>query len=221
MSIKVDRNILLEILSDETFKKELDEYLNDIIDKEIEKADNMDTELVDDSISILSALENDDYENAISNISSNDKIVRFCHRKTSSNAKKARQFAAVITLVLISAGVTIQSYPALANDIIDFFSKVTYSLGLSADESAEGNIECSYIRFDAPDYITDHINSIDDIDLSDFKFYAVDFDGNETEIPLSKCKVNNQITKDNENNDCVIVTVSYAGASTLITFYFN
>ncbi len=62
--IKIDKRILNEILDENTLKNEIAEFLNDIIDEELQK-EEPDCDLIDECIDILDNLVNDDYSKVI------------------------------------------------------------------------------------------------------------------------------------------------------------
>lgn len=96
MNITVNKNTIRYLYSDKTFTREIERFLNSVIDEEIEKEDNMDTELIDECIEILSRLDEEDDNAIIIPFISSEKIISLCQKK------KFKMFSRGVRAVLIA-----------------------------------------------------------------------------------------------------------------------
>ncbi len=105
MNIKVDKSTVNYVYSDEAFFAEVEAFLNSVIDEEIEKADDMDTELIDECIELLSKLDTDNSERhaVIIPMLSSKKIMNACHKRGFNNLSRGMRASLIACIVLLSA----------------------------------------------------------------------------------------------------------------------
>ena len=105
MNIKVDKNTVNYIYSDKTFFAEVEAFLNSVIDEEIEKADDMDRELIDECIELLSKLDtqSNDRRAVIIPMLNSKKIMNACHKRGFNNLSKGMRASLIACIVLLSA----------------------------------------------------------------------------------------------------------------------
>ena len=105
MNIKVDKNTVNYIYSDKAFFAEVEAFLNSVIDEEIEKADDMDTELIDECIELLSKLDtqSNDRRAVIIPMLNSKKIMNACHKRGFNNLSKGMRASLIACIVLLSA----------------------------------------------------------------------------------------------------------------------
>ena len=105
MNIKVDKNTVNYIYSDKAFFAEIEAFLNSVIDEEIEKADDMDTELIDECIELLSKLDTENSEGhaVIIPMLSSKKIMNACHKRGFNNLSRGMRASLIACIVLLSA----------------------------------------------------------------------------------------------------------------------
>ena len=215
MEVNVNAAILRDILDDEKYKTELIEFLSEIVDEELEKGSHMDTALVTDCTEMIFELENG-YEALNLERESANKIIKFCHRET-RNKNGFKTVAAVIAILLIAHTTTYYTLPAYAEVVDTFVEQVMDLLRNTSEKTDDGSSIYSELILEEPDGFDNRISSPEEADLKGFKVYAVDFDGNKTEIPLSNCLIEKQLTDDNGTKK-LEVAVSYKGC-TEITYY--
>ncbi|MBQ9516556.1 MAG: hypothetical protein IJR60_00580 [Eubacterium sp.] len=231
MSLKLDINILNELLSDEKLKSELVEYLNKAIDAELEKSDEeMDTDLIDECVQIITAIEEGNINSLTDEVSTNKTIINFAQEKEKVEAAqpkriafRARKVLAIAAVVAIVSTISLQVFPGVANDVKSFFNQMVDSLWHTADESAttaEGEKQIMGIDVIFPDDATDEVKSLDEAKalMSKCTFYAYDEDGKQIELAASDCKFNYTQTE-NEGRQCIIVAVGYRGSAETVTLY--
>lgn len=213
MNIKLTSKNINDIFDDESFKHELIQYLNDTIDNELEKGDNMNTGLIDDCIDTLDRLQS---ENNIAPtlrlVLTEKQVIKYCHKNAKPTNKNYRKAAvAACFIILLSSGVMLSTNPVIAQQTKEFFSDIISALSITADQSKNGtepNISSIYARF--PEGTSFFVQSEDDIDLSKMQIFAIYKDNTEREIKLSNCTVN--ITK-KENSSEILVVIAYDGCA--------
>ena len=210
MNITVNEQIVKAIYDNHSYTDEITAFLNEIIDAEIEK-DEMNTELMDECTDLL-------YELQFGEEPDTDSVNKLLHiYKTQINrTKRKRQIAAAIMIMLVASGALLQTNPVIAEQTRDMFSRIAYSLGITAEQSENGeSIQSLYASFDSKPVT--NVKSEDDIDLTQMQIIAVGEDGKEFEVPLSDCEVIKTPTEDEEHQK-IIVTVAYKGAAFSITY---
>ncbi len=217
MNITVTRREINKIYDEPSFKNELTEFLNAVIDEEIEKGDNMDTELIDECIGALDELQNaQSITPALRLVLTEKQIIKYCKRNAgvSQNHTKA---AVAACLIIILSGITIlQTNPALAQQAKDFFGNIISALGIAAEQS-ETNLssDISSIYAVYPDNASFKVKRESEINLDNVKIKAVYKDSSEKEIELNDCTVN--MVKNTENNT-VLVVIAYGGCALSVTY---
>ncbi|MCM1114509.1 MAG: bacterial Ig-like domain-containing protein [Clostridium sp.] len=103
MNITVDKNTIHYLYSDKIFKRELIEFLNAIIDDEIEKEDNMDTELIEECLNLITEAEGKgDINSVIIPFVNSEKIIKACTRQRFGTLSKGVRAALIASIVLLS-----------------------------------------------------------------------------------------------------------------------
>ena len=193
MSIKINDNIISQVMNDDDFKEELREYLNEVIDDEIAKGDEMDDELVHDCVEALMALSEGTADEAVDKLRSSKNIIRFVHRKNFAAKRTRRQIAAAIAVLLIAHTTAYNTVNAYANAVDEFFSSIVEMLrDIDKEDDTNPDIEHNYASmwYEPPE--SGEITSVkneNDIDLSGYSFFVSDYEGNEKKVPLSDCKI--------------------------------
>ena len=210
MNITVNEQIVKAIYDNRSYTDEITAFLNEIIDAEIEK-DEINIELIDDCTDLL-------YELQFGDEPDTDSVSKLLHiYKTQINrTKRKRQIAAAIMIMLVASGALLQTNPVIAQQTKDLFNQIAYVLGISAENSENGeNIKSLYANFDSKP--ATNVKSENDIDLTHMQIIAVADDGKEFEVPLSDCEVTKTPTED-EGKQKIIVTVAYKGAAFSVTY---
>lgn len=213
MNITVTRSEMNKIYDESALKNELAEFLNAVIDEEIEKGDNMDTELIDECINALDELEND--QPALRLVLTEKQIIKYCKRHA-SHINQARAAVAACLIVVLSGVTILQTNPAIAQSAKDFFSNIISALGIAAEQSeTDSGSDISSIYAVYPDDASFTVKKESDIDLGNVKIKAVYKDSSEKEIPLKDCTVN---TIKNTENNTVLVVIAYDGCALSVTY---
>lgn len=148
MNITVDKNAIGCLYSDKLFVGEMKAFLNSVIDEEIEKADEMDTELIDECIDLLSKLDEDDNRAVIIPFAGYDKILKLCHRNKFNNMSRAMRASLIACIILLSA-LTANTVIAkvfdynVAQEVVNSISEKLHEWGLiaSAEDDNETVVE--------------------------------------------------------------------------------
>lgn len=210
MNITVNEKTICSVFNDSQSKKEIVDFLNEIIDNEIEK-ENPDCDLIDECINALDKFQSGDSTQPLLHLLLTKKqVLKYCKsRSKNNNALKAVIAAG---LVLIMSGATVfTASPALAQNVKSFFETVISTmLDLSDDTENEtpDNIGSIYASYSG----AEKVKSPDDIKIDKIKVFAVSHDNSEQEIPVSKCKVKKVVNR-TESKSFVIVAVSYNGCA--------
>lgn len=212
MDIKVNALSIEKALNDEKFKTELIEYLNGVVDEELEKGENMNTDLIEDCTEIIFELENGYEEISIEGEEAQEKIISFAKKKAEAQSKRIsfRRMTAIIAIAALLLSATVPAYAGSDETVLEYIINVILS-----NKDEETNIASIY-----PEYIGASppvIRTEDDVDLTQYAFYAVDFDENEFEIPLSEIKVKRE-TKTFNNQKKILITLTYNGATYVMEF---
>ena len=225
MDVIVNAKILYYALNDEKFKAETIEYLNGIVDEELEKGDRMDTDLIEDCTELIFELENG-YDVLFFERETAKKIIKFCHRKT-VNKNRYRQIAAAVAVMLIAHTATYATVPAYANAVDSFTSRIFELLENASKKTDDGSDEYAQINVIPPEDFNNTVNSVDEVNLDGCKVYAIPYENvNENldpikdgvEIPLSKCKIGKPKTETDGGRKYIEITVSYKGHSDIVEF---
>ena len=246
MAMKLDKTVLSEILSDEQSLNELKEYLNAAIDSELEKSvDDMDTDLIDDCVRIVEAIDEGNisslFETPVENeiiisLANNSNIVesktQSAAQNTQSPAKatrtviRFRRILAVAAIMMILGTVTIQAFPAVATNVKTFFEQMVDNLWNTSNESElepteEGEKQILGIDVELPDDASVEVKDIDEVKsiMKNSTYYAFDVDDNKIEIDYNKLTVKYNETTNDEGKACVTVAVGYRGGAQTLTFY--
>ncbi len=230
MDIKVNANTLNKALNDKKFTTELIEYLNGVVDEELEKGTHMDTDLITDCTEIIFELENGYEELSIQRETSKN-IIKFCHKNIRNNIRR-RQIAAVIAVMIASYATLYTASPAFALSVNSLVYSVV-SLLQDADERTEKedsdvlSIFYTCYGFDENDKFK-NLAELDDFKLELFLNYEdgstseepipidVHF-GRHTRIkPMEYCEISKTIIKDGSKR-YIALNVSYEGKSSEIT----
>ncbi len=221
MSMNINDKIVAEIMNDSDFENELKDYLNEIIDGEINKGDDMDDELVHDCIEALVALESSSVEEAVEKLRSSKNIVKFVHRKSFVAQARRKRIAAAIAVILIAHTASYMTIPAYASSVDAFFESIA-DMFRDIDEQDENDpnmtFEYDSMWYEPPEEEDSKpLKSEADLDLSGYKFYVSKYDGSEMEVPYSECKT---ITKTEKINGKRVlnVIVKYENVECAIQF---
>lgn len=212
----VNKSIVREIYSD-SLKTEIADYLNSVIDEELLK-DDVNTDLIDECIEALDALENGDTA-ALSKSQITEKaVLKYCkkHAKSKSAAGK-RAVAAVLIATLCSSAVLLSTDTALAKEIKSFFSEIIEALNITAGRSEEQDAEIASIYAVFPSDYSFKIRAKSNLDLDNITVYAVYKDGSEKEIPLSECTVDTVENFGGDPNTTLLV-IAYDGCAFSIKY---
>ncbi len=189
MNISVNAKTIKEVLDDKKFKDEIIEFLTGIVDEELEKAENMNTALIEECTEIIFELENG-YEEMNIDRETADKIVKFCQKKIESQNKRVR-FRKMAAVVAVAAVVLTASVPVFADSYDEVFSYIIQLFEKDEDEY-KGESKYSSMTFDAPaEYYDVVIKSKDEIMplLEKYRFEVIPMEGEPFTVPLSECEV--------------------------------
>lgn len=107
-TLKINKDVLYALLADDTFRNELTEYLNRVIDAELEKGDAMDCDLIDACAEILLELQAETAESAQTAVVllSDEKFCKKIQKHSLLRKKQQRILAvsAAAALLLFTAG---------------------------------------------------------------------------------------------------------------------
>lgn len=215
MNLTVTAKQINEITNEKQFKEELCEFLSLVIDEEIDKGDNMDTELIDGCIDALDELQSENTAKALKILLTEKDILKYCRKASKIHrAKHARAAAAACLIIILSGAAVLNANPALAQQTKDFFSRIIYELGITAESSNNAddeNISSIYAVF--PEDMQFTVKSENDISLDDIKIYAVYKNSSEKEVDINDCTVKTV----RENSD-ISVIIAYRGCAVSLTY---
>ena len=211
MSININEKTLVAVLTETKGKNELITFLNDIIDAEIDKKDEMNTELVDECVQAIIDLENGENPQAIATYQS---LLKFCHTNAFKKRIRVKRAAVIAAVAAIAATVTVSSSPALAIQARNMFNSIILNLGLAADSTDSGNAEIVSIYAQTGDNAAFTVKNEADINTDNIGIIAVDKDNCERQIPLSDCK----IQKERIDGSHIMVTFSYEGCACSLVY---
>lgn len=217
MNITVNKSIVKEIYSDNLLI-EIEDYLNSVIDDELEK-DDINTDLIDECINALESLTNKDITPALKIVLTEKDIVKYCKKHTSqkSNIYK-RAIAACLIIAICSSAAALNTNVALADQVREIFAQIISALNITADESehnSQNQTSSVYAVF--PKNYSFKIKSKKDIDLNSIKVYAVYQDGSEHAVSLNDCTVRTVESID-DNSDEILVVIAYDGCAFSVTY---
>ena len=85
MTLALNQSILNELVSDISFKREITDYLNSVIETNLQKSDDeIDTAMIDDCVRIIAAIESDTVSELLENSEKQTvplKVSRFADKK--------------------------------------------------------------------------------------------------------------------------------------------
>ena len=223
MSLKINQSIIQEILSEKGFFDELEEYLNGVIDSELEKSESeMDTELIDECLRILACVEEGDFS-FIDEAFENEKIIKFETKEQKTTKRtviRLRRIIAVAAILMIAGTITMQAFPAVADQVKSYFMEVFEDLFGTAEESYVGDTDT--VELEVEPLMLPTIDDVSEANLEGVTIYAVAADGSSKEVSLSDCNVGEtKIRTDEDGERYASVLVSYDGASVELKYYFN
>lgn len=213
----VNQTILKDLYS-ENLTLEIAEYLNAAIDEELLK-DDIDTDLIDDCIDALDALQENDITPALHLLLNEKQITEYCKRQTRKPVHIGRRAAAACAVIAVCASlITLSTNTAFASEVKEAFWHIIAALNRTAGESEVNparEITSIYGIFPADFSFT--VRSKDEIDLSQMTVIAVYKDGREEAILLNSCTVNR--TEDFRGDpNTVLLTVGYNGCAFSVKF---
>lgn len=215
MNITVTEKSISSIYNDKLFKAELTEYLNEAIDTELEKGDDMDTDLIDECINVLDKLQSEEnITPALRLLLTEKQVLKYCRKDAgTANKNHAKAAVAACLIVILSGAALLNANPAFAQQAKDLFSNIISALGIAAEQSETNeNSEISSIYAIFPADETFSAKRERDIDLSGITIKAVYENGSEKTIPLKKCTVT-KTEKFDGNNNSILVVVAYEGCA--------
>lgn len=215
MSFTVTAKQVNEITNEKKFREELCGFLNSIIDEEIKKGDNMNAELIDRCIDALDELQSENTAPALKIVLTEKDILKYCRKAAKMHsAKHARAAVAACLIIILSGATVLNANPALAQQTKDFFSRIIYELGITAENSIgadDENISSIYAVF--PEDMQFTVKSESDISLDDIKIYAVYKNSAEKEVDIDDCTV--KTVRENSN---ISVIIAYRGCALSLTY---
>lgn len=217
MNITVSKEIVNRVYTEDLFTQ-IKEYLNDVIDDEIEKED-CDTDLIDDCINALDAVQSKNVYPALKVMLRDEDIIRYCKRKTNLSHRKGRKAVAACLIVAVCASAALlNTDTAFARQIKDAFGRIIEALNITADSSENNdNAEISSVYATFPPDYSFTVENKNDIDLNGITVYAVYKDGSESIVPLSECTVNITENKGADQNSA-IVAIAYKGCAFSVVY---
>ncbi len=214
MDLTVNSRIITDIFNDEKSFDEIIDFLNEIIDAELEK-ENPDCDLIDDCINAIDEIQNEmNIYPALRLVSSKKRVMAYCRNK-SKNSPALRAVIAACLVMIMSGAVALNASQALAENVKEFFETIISTVFDSADDT-ENDMEISSI-YASYKGNTDNINDENDIDKNEFEITAILSDGSEKKIPIKSCKVDKTL-KHTKNGDFVFVSISYKGSACTMAF---
>ena len=231
MSIKLDKDTLQRVLSDKEYEQELIGLLNSAIDSELLKSDDeIDLEYIDECVDILNAIQDGELESVIEKLSEEEKteetksnVIKFEQEKKPTTRKvvRLRRIIAVAAIIMIAGTITLQAFPAIADNINEFLEKLKNNVLQAVKESDNGVNEGYSIMLYVPDddSFTD-INNKDEINDKLRQIVVVLLD--EDEKPIREVDIKDCVIKQTEGErdgmQYVSVTIAYGKKSTTIRF---
>lgn len=209
MNITVNEKSIAYVLNNQINKKELSDYLNSIIDKEIEK-ENPDTRLLDECTELLFALETGN----MPDLPGADIMLGICIKSLSKGGGRAKKIAAAIIVFLFASGALLQTNPAIAQQTREWLNQIAYALGIAANTTDTGRSEIVSIYAEPKEDASFRVKSEEDINPEDVSIYAVDKYNFEKHIPVSECTLN----KERIDSAHIMLTYSYEGCACSIIY---
>ena len=217
MKFVVNEQIISEIYCDK-LSVEIEEYLNLLIDKELEK-ENIDTDFIDACINAIDDLRVQKYNTALKLVLSEKRVIKYCKKQVrKQNAYQKKAVAACIIIALSSSAVMLNSNTAFANQVKEMFSRIIYELKDVAGESDdENNLPVSSIYAIFPKDYSFEIKSKDDIDLQRITIKAVYQDNSEKTVSIDDCTI--KVVENVENAaDKILVVIGYDGCAFSVAY---
>lgn len=218
MNLTVTAKQINEITNEKQFREELFSFLNEIIDEEIAKGDDMNTELIDECIDALDELQAQGKQKALKIVLTQKDIIKYCKKSAKvHSSKNAKAAVAACLVMLLGSTALFSADPALAQQTKEFFSNIISALSIAAEQSetdGETDIQSIYAVFPKDTSFT--VKTESDIDLSKVTIKAVYGNGKEKTIPLRKCTVNK--VKGTTAKNTILIVIAYEGCSLSITY---
>lgn len=229
MSIKLDKDTLQRVLSDKEYEQELIELLNSAIDSELLKSDDeIDLEYIDECVDILNAIQDGELESVIEKLSEEEKteetksnVIKFEQEKKPTTRKvvRLRRIIAVAAIIMIAGTITLQAFPAIADNVKSFFVYVTERLWDVADKSDDGLNEVFGIEIEFPEEYPDEIKTLYDADqfIAECKVFAFDSEGVRSEVSIDDCIVEKEMQTNSKGETVILVEIGYRGVGDTFT----
>ena len=216
MNITVNCDTLSYVLSETEYLNEISDCLTKVIENELLKGDESDTDLIDECVDLLDSLQNPGNDEAYIKLDSYRSILHYCHKNTSGSRIKFKRAAAAVIIMLLTGTAAITAKPALALQISGFFENFISDLFVMSDNTETVNSSISSIYLTVKER-NNKIKSESDVDLSKLSVTAVYNDRTQHDIPIEECAVDKRIETLN-GNKVLIVTVAYSGCASSIAF---
>ena len=214
----MNKTILDTILDDEKSGSELIALLNEVIDSELEK-ESPNCDLIDECINAIDEMNlSFNIFPALKLALTKKQVISYCRKQTMRNSALKPVIAACLAL-FISGAVAINTSPALAENIKNFFETIVAAVFEMADETGTGDdyTELSSIYATLPENYNPTVRGAENVDLSELRVYAVYNDNTEFEIDASKCMITKTVEHTDQGN-FVLVVISYEGCSCSMAF---
>lgn len=214
MDLAVNSRIITDIFNDEKSFEEIIDFLNEIIDTELEK-ENPDCDLIDDCINAIDEMQSEmNIYPALKLVASKKRVMAYCKNKSKKSPALKAVIAACLVMIM-SGAVALNASPALAENVKEFFETIVSTVFDSANGTKDDiNISSIYASYGAN---ADNIKSENDIDENKFEVTAVLKNGSEKKIPIKDCKVDKSLER-TKNGDYVFVSISYKGSACTMAF---
>ncbi|MGN1124245.1 MAG: hypothetical protein ACI4RR_07870 [Eubacterium sp.] len=217
MEITVNKKAISTLLNDELSINEIIDFLNEIIDNEIEK-EIPDCDLIDDCINAIDDIQNQsNIKPFVRLVLTKNQVMKYCRRHGKNN-NTIKAIVAACLIMVISGATVLNASPALAENVKSFFETVISTLqDISARTESEdyGNISSIYASYLEGSNLI--VNSIDDIDETKFNVTAVYSDSTTKSIPISECAISKTL-EHTDKGSYVLVAISYNGCACSIAF---
>lgn len=212
MNITVSKEIIDRACT-EDLTAQIEEYLNSVIDEELQK-DDCDTDLIDACIDALDSIRANNIHPMLKIILQDKDIIKYCKRRAFKSEHSSRKaVAACLIVAVLASAAFMNTDTALARQIKDAFSQIIEVLNTASDSSDDSNnAEISSIYAAFPQDYSFTVKSKDDINISNMTIYAVYKDGSEKNVPVSDCTYSiTQNSEDGKNQ--LILAVAYKGCA--------
>ncbi len=221
MDIKVNAVTLTRALNDNSFKTELIEYLNSVVDEELENGEYMDIDLIEECTELLFDLEKG-YEVLNIERKAAKKIIKFCHKKT-VNKTRYRQIAAAIAVILIAHTATYASVPAYAEAVDNIVEVIQGLIDGSAKRSDNKNSDVLQVLLYPEIENESVIQSKDDVDISKIKVKVKRLGKKDLEeVSINDCDKDARLLETlPDGTQRYVISITYDGEGTFLTYYIK